>query len=131
MNCPHCRNEALIAVEFEEIEVDYCPECKGVWLDAGEIELMFADEQAAADFLSIGAPAIVPPGEKPRRCPKCHAKMTKESTSGGHVVTFDHCPKGHGLWFDAGELQTVLTESEALGGGNAVSGVLKGVFSNS
>ena len=37
MNCPRC-NEDLIQEHRSGVEVDYCPRCKGVWLDRGELE---------------------------------------------------------------------------------------------
>lgn len=37
MQCPNCSVEMQI-VQKNEIDIDYCPECKGVWLDRGEID---------------------------------------------------------------------------------------------
>jgi len=37
MMCPVCR-EALVMSERQNIEIDYCPECRGVWLDRGELD---------------------------------------------------------------------------------------------
>lgn len=37
MDCPHCRVPLVIA-ERQGIEVDYCPHCRGVWLDRGELD---------------------------------------------------------------------------------------------
>lgn len=37
MNCPHCAVELKIS-ERRNIEVDYCPRCRGVWLDRGELD---------------------------------------------------------------------------------------------
>lgn len=37
MDCPHCRVPLSIA-ERQGIEVDYCPQCRGVWLDRGELD---------------------------------------------------------------------------------------------
>lgn len=37
MNCPACLVELRIA-DRQGIEVDYCPKCRGVWLDRGELE---------------------------------------------------------------------------------------------
>ncbi|MHB1461804.1 MAG: TFIIB-type zinc ribbon-containing protein [Armatimonadota bacterium] len=37
MQCPVCNN-TLTAVERSGIEIDVCPQCKGVWLDRGELE---------------------------------------------------------------------------------------------
>jgi hypothetical protein len=37
MNCPVC-NVALVMSERHGIEIDYCPQCRGVWLDRGELD---------------------------------------------------------------------------------------------
>ena len=47
MKCPHCIDEELIAIETEQVEVDYCTECKGIWLDSGELELLLGNGQSS------------------------------------------------------------------------------------
>jgi len=37
MKCPSC-NLALIMADRQNIEIDYCPECRGIWLDRGELD---------------------------------------------------------------------------------------------
>ena len=37
MNCPMCRDISLIMSDRQGIEIDYCSECRGVWLDRGEL----------------------------------------------------------------------------------------------
>ncbi|HMS53920.1 MAG TPA: zf-TFIIB domain-containing protein [Fimbriimonadaceae bacterium] len=37
MNCPNCVKPLLLA-ERQGVEVDYCPHCRGVWLDRGELD---------------------------------------------------------------------------------------------
>jgi Zn-finger nucleic acid-binding protein len=37
MKCPHC-NETLVVADRKGVAIDYCPNCKGVWLDKGELE---------------------------------------------------------------------------------------------
>jgi len=92
------------------------------------MELLYGDKVAAERFLSIGSPAIVPDGEKPRKCPECRKRMTKESTEGAHPVTFDHCPRGDGIWLDAGELKTILEHADALENNREVVTFLREVF---
>jgi Zn-finger nucleic acid-binding protein len=38
MNCPTCKNIQLVMMERQGIEIDYCPQCRGVWLDRGELD---------------------------------------------------------------------------------------------
>lgn len=37
MKCPNC-NETLIMADRQGVEIDYCPKCRGVWLDRGELD---------------------------------------------------------------------------------------------
>lgn len=38
MNCPCCTDTALVMSERQGVEIDYCPRCRGVWLDRGELD---------------------------------------------------------------------------------------------
>ncbi len=38
MKCPVCREPDLLMTSREGIEIDYCPQCRGVWLDRGELD---------------------------------------------------------------------------------------------
>jgi Zn-finger nucleic acid-binding protein len=46
--CPSCR-VALVMSERQGIEIDYCPQCRGVWLDRGELDKIIerASKEAA------------------------------------------------------------------------------------
>lgn len=37
MKCPNC-NVALVMADRNGIEIDYCPDCRGIWLDRGELD---------------------------------------------------------------------------------------------
>ncbi len=37
MKCPNC-NETLVMADRQGVEIDYCPSCRGVWLDKGELD---------------------------------------------------------------------------------------------
>ena len=38
MKCPECPEIDLIMSERQGVEIDYCPTCRGVWLDRGELD---------------------------------------------------------------------------------------------
>ena len=51
MNCPVCQNIALTMADRHGIEIDYCPKCRGVWLDRGELDKLIergAEHQGTA-----------------------------------------------------------------------------------
>ncbi len=107
MDCPVCKS-AMIVLELEQVETDYCSTCGGIWLDRGELELLLADAHQAKQLVNSfhRAPGV---REKIRACPICLKKMHKIHTGSEDVpVIIDRCSKGHGLWFDRGELPHVL-----------------------
>lgn len=38
MQCPMCETSALQLAERQGVEIDYCPKCRGIWLDRGELD---------------------------------------------------------------------------------------------
>jgi Zn-finger nucleic acid-binding protein len=46
MRCPNCESR-LVEVERSEILIDACPECRGVWLDRGELDKILVRERRA------------------------------------------------------------------------------------
>lgn len=38
MRCPVCKEPDPVISERQGIEIDYCPSCRGVWLDRGELD---------------------------------------------------------------------------------------------
>lgn len=47
MQCPVCANTQLVMSERQGIEIDYCPQCRGVWLDRGELDKIIERSSAA------------------------------------------------------------------------------------
>ncbi len=45
MKCPVCKDVTLLMTEKKGVEVDYCPECRGIWLDRGELEKIIEKEE--------------------------------------------------------------------------------------
>jgi Zn-finger nucleic acid-binding protein len=57
MRCPHCPDSTLLMTDRQGIEIDYCPTCRGVWLDRGELDKLI--ERAATQ--AAPAPSAAPP----------------------------------------------------------------------
>ena len=55
MQCPVCKDSQLVISERQKIEIDYCPSCRGVWLDRGELDKLI--ERSAADQPASASPS--------------------------------------------------------------------------
>jgi Zn-finger nucleic acid-binding protein len=61
MSCPVCR-VPLVMSDRQGVEIDYCPQCRGVWLDRGELDKII--ERSAQEFAAPPPPAA--PLHQPR-----------------------------------------------------------------
>jgi len=109
--CPKC-DVPLFVLRFKGIEVDFCDQCRGVWLDAGELEELLSRTGARANdpLLKFQQQnGRVPVGHK-HLCPRCDESLQEIQIehSGSKVLALDKCPHGHGLWFDVDELERLL-----------------------
>ena len=95
MKCPTCDGVQLVMSERSGIEIDYCPQCRGVWLDRGELDKII--ERAAADSpqaAPVAAPVPAPPGYPPQHARDGYYKENyyrKKKRSGflGELFDFD------------------------------------------
>jgi hypothetical protein len=102
-----------IVIEYKKIELDYCTNCRGVWFDSGEMELLL--EKAGLENNRLFWGDIVqqpeaPLSEKKRKCPICGRKMKKAFIDRENKILIDICRNEHGIWFDGGELEKLLGE---------------------
>ena len=126
MDCPVCKN-AMITLELREVEIDYCTDRGGIWLDAGELELLLGEPEKARQLLDsfkIDSRAV----EKTRKCPICRKKMQKVVVgSSKPTLLIDKCRRADGLWFDRGELQDIF-ERAHLDQDNKIQKLLTDMF---
>lgn len=101
----------MITVELDQVEVDYCTSCHGIWLDKGELEILFQGLDQAGAFLDSFEIAK-DSKERKRKCPICSKKMLKVFCGEKEKVLADECPKKDGLWCDAGELQQMIRAAD-------------------
>lgn len=107
MLCPCCNLE-LVVLEFDDVEIDYCSACGGLWLDAGELGLILHGEPGLAE-----GDWLVPGRSGTRKCPLCRDAM-RVATLPQSVVEVDYCGRRHGLWLDKDELRRIVS-AEATG----------------
>jgi uncharacterized protein len=114
MLCPACR-KVMIIVEHHRIELDYCPQCGGVWFDTSELELfLHTAGLPGADFSPEALLRLPEVKETPhaRKCPICRRKM-RDVAIGEPAIIIDICRRRQGIWFDGGEIQQLLTQLAA------------------
>lgn len=126
MDCPACSN-AMVTLELADVEIDHCVHCGGIWLDAGELDLLMDDPRKSRQLLDSFQES---PGgkERARKCPICDRKMAKIVVGQSQPpLLLDKCRRGDGLWFDRGELEDILKRAQ-LDERNRIQAVLADMF---
>ncbi len=112
MNCPACHG-TLESFAFGGETIDRCPDCDGIWFDAGELapvteEWIRQGRVSAADIRSAYRPIVRGPvQEAERMCPCCATVMPVFNYAYDSNVFLNKCPTCDGVWTDAGELDGV------------------------
>lgn len=102
MQCPKCQAD-MESVTYENIEVDRCTGCKGIWFDMLEQDDLKTLE--GSEWIDSGDPAV---GKKMNDigdidCPACSEKMIKMVDRRQTHIWYEACPSCYGVFFDAGE----------------------------
>jgi Zn-finger nucleic acid-binding protein len=105
MNCPKCEG-ALRRVQVEDIELDQCDRCSGIWFDSGELQRVLGSK--SSDELKRRAKNKREDDVKRATCPRCKGEgklvQVASLTSDIHI---DTCAVCGGQWLDGGELEVL------------------------
>jgi uncharacterized protein len=104
MNCPKCAFALTKKYYKGMIEVDYCPNCRGMWLDFDELDRLedvaFDDDEQKGSLIHRQALTEFP-------CPRCGSRL-QEFQYRLYDLKLDYCAEKHGFWLDAGEDERVV-----------------------
>ena len=115
MDCPKCTGAELTPQIVENVEIDCCPTCHGVWLDANELETLIEANPKELLAEDRGFEAAQPAADQPLRCPRCKgARLIKLNSRLRPGTILDSCTVCYGTWLDAGEL-TRLAGADLVG----------------
>ena len=84
MKCPVCPETDLVMTERQGVEIDYCPKCRGVWLDRGELDKIIersVTAQAPAPMPNL-PPNAAPGYGCPQNYPDHHDQHGKHGQHG-------------------------------------------------
>lgn len=87
MKCPVCTSVDLVMAERQGVEIDYCPQCRGVWLDRGELDKII--ERSVQQ-------EVVPPPQPAYAQPPQYAPQQPQYAPQPHGYNKDHHSSGYG-----------------------------------
>ena len=110
MRCPKCRADMEL-LEIEDVQIDRCSECRGLWFHAGEEEKL--RDRKIATALDVGDETT---GKEHNtvddyQCPRCGGEMLRMVDPKQRHIWFERCAGFYGSYFDAGEFADLSTRS--------------------
>jgi Zn-finger nucleic acid-binding protein len=103
MNCPNCAKSELteLKVKGQQIRLDVCSGCKGLWFDRKELETLL---KISVKRLKIPSDAR----KQSRYCPRCQRPLYAFCYPLTMVIV-DMCAHCEGIWLDANEFKEIKT----------------------
>ena len=118
MKCPRDGLQ-LARSKIDDIELDTCPECEGIWLDCHELEALYGLN--LADIECHLPKVVADTGDDAGgvagylRCPRCpDGRLQQITYTFQQLVRIDRCDQCLGCWVDKGELDLIVQEKHTL-----------------
>lgn len=110
MHCPACA-KPFISIRYENVPVEQCLGCKGVWLDQNKIWPIISGHHdhftVKEEVSAIQQKGKDVPKDHSLKCPKCRQPLQTFQYAVNSGVYLDRCPQKCGFWLDPGELNEV------------------------
>jgi uncharacterized protein len=104
MNCPKC-GSPMEEVVHQDVRVDRCTHCHGLWFDVMEYERL--KNVRGAEAIDVGSPEEGQRMDGLRKidCPHCQTRMVQMVDVARPDIHYESCPVCNGSFFDAGEFR--------------------------
>ncbi|MEL7449365.1 MAG: zf-TFIIB domain-containing protein [Pseudomonadota bacterium] len=112
MQCPKCGSDMEIVVH-ENVEIDRCTNCKGLWFDAGEIGPLLKPKLARAVDIGDADTGAHTNAIDRYPCPRCSGAMVRMVDARQSHIWYEKCASCGGTFFDAGEFRDLAKVSIA------------------
>lgn len=101
MKCPNCKDKDLAPVMTRQgIEIDFCPQCDGIWLDKNEIYLF----TRVPTYLKAKIDEAIKSKKDSTRLSPIFSRPMVELPILDGQINIDYCPESEGFWLDKHEI---------------------------
>lgn len=108
--CPECQ-QPFSPVKVGSVVLDECARCGGLWVDSSSFHRICQETEEQTTVLEgISSDSETPPSAVSPRywpCPECRRLMNRQNFARVSGIIVDVC-KGHGVWFNQGELRRII-----------------------
>jgi len=107
MNCPKCESAALARFAIDDVTVDRCTACAGVWFDVEELSQLLSEQAQQIAQLLKGRTSEQADGKK-GPCPREGSELMRVYSAIDRSVVLDVCGECRGVWLDGGEFDKLF-----------------------
>jgi Zn-finger nucleic acid-binding protein len=111
MECPKCRTPTLEQFSVQEVAVERCSSCSGIWFDAQELSQLLEEDARHVASLRRGSVVEQLEGKK-GLCPRDGSDLLRVYSSIDRSVILDACAECRGIWLDGGEFDKLFTSRQ-------------------
>ncbi len=113
LKCPKCGIIELTPNVFEDVKIDSCQKCNGVWLHKGELNKIAHPHEGDLEYCSVDH--IAEDRVSDCYCPQCKdVKLKKVNFISYSDIVLEYCSKCEGIWMDRGELDAINSEIDKI-----------------
>ena len=110
MDCPKCA-ASMEKVTYQQVEVDRCTRCHGIWFDMLEHEDL--KRLSGSEAIDTGSAELGKANDAKTRitCPVCSVPLISMVVGGQPHISYEACTVCYGVYFDAGEFSDFREET--------------------
>ncbi len=104
LNCPN-DGTVLVTINVEDVPVDQCAVCGGIWLQRGELESLGEHHGKHLVPITIGEVSVI---DSKHKCPQDGSQLCQHEFADHSGIIIDQCPTCQGIWLEKTELGGIL-----------------------
>ena len=112
MECPRCA-DPLEEVQLDQITLDQCPTCRGIWFDFAELGPVLS--MARRELHKLGDKGETPGDGRTEKeklyCPRCESRLVRVRSTENPNVSLRGCLSCYGHWLDGSAIHAIKHES--------------------
>lgn len=107
MECPRCAGVTLTEAKVEDVVVDRCTHCSGMWLDFAQLERVLSRESRSLRNLLPDTTPEPQSHDEMLSCPRCRGSLIRMQAL-PDPVTYYSCLTCYGRWVDGSEIFRIV-----------------------
>ncbi len=112
LNCPVCHGASMEVIDFHGEEVDFCPGCRSLWFENGELDAALSTADNGDDSVAVEGALGRRLGKAKVHCMHCQKAMDRYHLMEEYQIELDVCHQCRGILVEGDEVDKVVRSPE-------------------